>query len=170
MSAFARGGVRVRTATVADLDAVAPLFDAYRAFYGRASDPDAALAFLRARAERGEAVVLVAEPERAGVVGFAQLYPTFSSLSLSRVVVLNDLFVAPAARGRGVAGQLVDAAAAHARRWGAARLELATQRTNARALALYAAKGFRPDEEFVHLSVALDDVAAGAAPGTERAC
>jgi ribosomal protein S18 acetylase RimI-like enzyme len=154
--------VRVRRATSADVDVVAPFFDAYRVFYGKASDLDAARRFLAARLQRRESVVLLAEsgpssvdnPRRA--LGFAQLYPSFSSVSLAPIVVLNDLFVAPKARRQGVAARLLDAAAAYARRSGAARLELATQRTNRPALALYRAKGFVADAEFAHLSLALD--------------
>ncbi|MGI9089617.1 MAG: GNAT family N-acetyltransferase, partial [Gemmatimonadaceae bacterium] len=82
---------------------------------------------------------------------------SFSSVSLGNIAVLNDLFVTPTHRGRGIAAMLVDAAVAHARWSGAIRLELATQRSNDTALRLYRAKDFVVDTEFVHLSRALVD-------------
>jgi ribosomal protein S18 acetylase RimI-like enzyme len=153
--------VVVRYAEPADLDAVAPLFDAYRRFYGCEPDVAAARAFLADRLTREESVILVAllgeSSEGAGgaIAGFAQLYPSFSSVSLAPTLILNDLFVAAGARGQGIAGRLVDASVVHARRVGAVRLELATQHGNEPALRLYRAKGFVADNEFAHLSLSL---------------
>ena len=50
----------VRQAVLADLDALVPLFDGYRQFYGQTSDEAAARAFLRARFEHGESFVFIA--------------------------------------------------------------------------------------------------------------
>ena len=122
----------------ADLDALALLFDAYRGFYGQASDIAGARDWLRSRLRVGESVVLVAK--RAGAaVGFVQLYPMFSSVRMARTWILNDLFVDAAARRGGVARALLDAAAAFAREDGAAGLSLETGRDNAAARALYRA-------------------------------
>jgi ribosomal protein S18 acetylase RimI-like enzyme len=167
--------IRVHRAAVEDVDLAVPLFAAYREFYGLPPAVADARAFLRERLERGESVVLLARlapmshptlvAESAEVVGFAQLYPSFSSLSLAPTMILNDLFVAPPARRLGVAGRLVDAAAEHAREAGAIRLELATQHSNESARRLYIAKGFVVETEFAHMSLALDapgDAAAGA--------
>ena len=154
--------VHVRRASASDLDDAAPLFDAYRTFYGATSDLAAARAFLAERITRDESVILLASvtPTPAArtedTVGFAQLYPSFSSVSLAPIVILNDLFVAPSARRLGVAGRLIDAAIVHARRTGAVRLELSTQHTNERALRLYRAKGFVADTEFLHLSLPIE--------------
>jgi GNAT superfamily N-acetyltransferase len=43
-------------------------------------------------------------------LGFTQLYPAFASLSLAPSWILNDLYVEPAARGRGVGEALMQAA------------------------------------------------------------
>ena len=155
-----RPRVEVRYATRRDLRRLAPLFDAYRVFYGRDSDRAAAGAFLAARLSRGESVVLLAVlhvpvATCGDVVGFAQLYRSFSSVSLGPTVILNDLYVVPGARRLGVGGHLVDAAARYARGTGAVRLELATQHSNEAALRLYRARGFVPDTEFTHLSLTL---------------
>ena len=129
----------------ADLDALALLFDAYRGFYGQASDIAGARDWLRSRLRVGESVVLVAK--RAGnAVGFVQLYPMFSSVRMARTWILNDLFVDAAARRGGVARALLDAAAAFAREDGAAGLSLETNRGNAAARALYRAAGWHEDD------------------------
>jgi ribosomal protein S18 acetylase RimI-like enzyme len=139
--------ISVRQAVLADLDGVAPLFDEYRQFQGRPEDLPAACAFLRARFDHGESIVFVAEVDRQ-VVGFAQLYPSFSSVSLTRVFLLNDLFVAASARRRGVASRLLDAVEAHARSLHATRLTLYVARDNTSAQALYAAHGWAEDDHF----------------------
>ena len=135
----------LRRATVDDLDAIAPLFDAYRRFYSQPGDLQRAGAYLYERMSRGESVVLLAE--RGGeAVGFTQLYPIFSSVRTSRTWLLNDLFVAENARRHGVARALLDAAAAFAREQGAAGLMLETMADNAPARALYRAAGWHEDD------------------------
>ena len=135
----------IRPATIADLDAVALLFDAYRQFYGQPSDPARARAFIGARLHHGDAVILLAQHDGT-VAGFTQLYPLFSSLRTGRIWQLNDLYVAPAARRHGVGRALLAAARDHAQTSGALGLQLETQRSNAAAQRLYAALGWRRDD------------------------
>ncbi len=137
----------VRQATVADLDLVAPLFDLYRQFYGRPSDLGGARTFLHDRLSRGESVIFLAEG--GGPLGFSQLYPMFSSLSMAPVMSLNDLFVREDCRRRGVGSSLLAACAAYARSRNAARLTLSTAHDNRKAQALYEAGGWQRDEHFV---------------------
>src|SRR5690606_21136647 len=92
--------ITVRQATLSDLDALVPLFDAYRQFYGRASDTDAVRDFLLARANHGESVLCIAF-DAIQPVGFLQLYPSFSSISLARTFVLIDLYICESARRKG---------------------------------------------------------------------
>ena len=136
--------IAITRAGPADLDALATLFDAYRQFYGQAPDAPRARQWLRERLRFGESVVLVAK--RGGTtVGFAQLYPMFSSVRTARTWILNDLFVDSAARRGGVARALLDAAAAFARENGAAGISLETTRDNEAARALYRAAGWNED-------------------------
>lgn len=141
--------LKIRRASMPDLPRVAELFDAYRQFYGQAPDPDGARAFLRERLQSGDSVVLIAERDRR-FVGFAQLYPSFSSVSMKRLWILNDLFVAPAHRRSGAGRALLAAADDLARATSAKGLVLATQKTNAAAQALYRAHGWKVDELFDH--------------------
>ena len=128
----------------ADLDALSVLFDGYRQFYGQPSDLPRARDWLRSRLRVGESVVLVAK--RGGkTVGFAQLYPMFSSVRTARTWILNDLFVDSTARRKGVARALLDAAAAFAREDGAAGISLETTRDHDAARALYRAAGWNED-------------------------
>lgn len=135
----------LRRATLDDLDAVAPLFDAYRRFYAQPGDLQRARDYLQERMTLGESVVLIAERD-GEVVGFTQLYPIFSSVRTARTWLLNDLFVAESARRFGVARGLLDAAAGFAREQGAAGLMLETMADNAPARALYRAAGWHEDD------------------------
>jgi len=146
--------ITIRQAVLADLDAVVTLFDAYRQFYDQASDVVAARNFLQARFEHGQSVVLLAESQ-GQAVGFTQLYPSFSSVSMARVLVLNDLFVAPTARRSGVAEALLTAAADHARQLGAVRLSLTTNVQNLPAQSLYESMGWARDQKFYAYHLAL---------------
>jgi len=135
----------IKRATVEDLDAVAPLFDAYRGFYGQASDLPRARDWLKARMQASESVVLLAEAD-GKALGFVQLYPMFSSVGTARTWILNDLYVDAAARRGGVARTLLDAAAGFARDDGARSIVLETTRDNTPARALYRNAGWNEDE------------------------
>ncbi|HZG86741.1 GNAT family N-acetyltransferase [Paenibacillus sp.] len=143
--------IEVRQATIGDLAEAAALFNEYRQFYGQPSDPDGAQAFLYERFVHLESVIFLAKAgtERE-TVGFMQLYPTFSSISMQRSWILNDLFVAASARGQGAAQALLDAAAAYARQTGAKGLALSTAPDNVIAQRLYEKNGFERDAEFYH--------------------
>ena len=137
----------VRQAVLSDLEILTPLFDGYRQFYGRAPDLAAAESFLRARFNHGESVVFLAHAETAPV-GFTQLYPSFSSVSLARTFILNDLFVVASHRRTGVASELLRVAVEHARSLGAVRVTLNTDIQNSAAQATYEARGWKRDREY----------------------
>jgi GNAT superfamily N-acetyltransferase len=127
---------------------IAPLFDAYRQFYGQTTDLEGARQFMFQRLQRGEAVVFaVIEDENA--LGFTQLYPSFSSVSMRPIWILNDLFVVEKTRRRGIGAQLMRAARDHALRTGAVRLVLSTAVENVTAQALYEKEGWRKDTDFL---------------------
>jgi GNAT superfamily N-acetyltransferase len=141
--------VRSVRAQLDDLDALVPLFDGYRQFYGQRPDPAGARAFLAERFKRGESVIFLAVVDGA-IVGFTQLYPSFSSVSMKRLWVLNDLFVMPDARKSGAGRALLERAERWAAETGAKGLTLSTQITNLTAQRLYEACGWTKDDEFVH--------------------
>lgn len=135
----------VQRATPTDLDALVPLFDAYRRFYGQPADLPRARDWLQARMQGNESVVLLARRD-GDAAGFVQLYPMFSSVGTARTWVLNDLYVDATARRSGVARALLDAAAEFARADGARAIVLETTRDNAPARALYRNAGWHEDE------------------------
>jgi GNAT superfamily N-acetyltransferase len=146
--------ITTRQATIGDLESVADLFDSYRQFYGKQADRAGAATFLRARFEHQQSIIFLAF---AGdqAVGFTQLYPSFSSVSLARIFILNDLYVDTAFRRHGAAKQLLDAAAKYASRVGAIRLVLSTAHDNSTAQALYASLGWQRDMEFCNYELSL---------------
>lgn len=146
--------ITVRQAVLSDLDLIVPLFDGYRQFYGRDSNLQGARDFLRERFDHGESIVFLAF-DGDEVVGFTQLYPSFSSQWMKRAYVLNDLFVAPQGRRKGVGTQLLSAAVKFANEVGAVRVSLATAVTNETAQAVYQAAGWKRDEQFLVYHFAL---------------
>lgn len=148
--------ITITRAELDDLERVVPLFDGYRAFYRQRSEPARVRAFIGDRLRNRDSVIFLARlAGHQDPVGFTQLYPMFSSVSIGRSLVLNDLFVAPAARGHGVGQALLERAAAFGRETGALYLELATAVTNTTAQRLYQGAGWIRDNDFYHYSLDL---------------
>ncbi|MDT0557506.1 GNAT family N-acetyltransferase [Ichthyenterobacterium sp. W332] len=99
----------IRQATKNDLDDFAPLFDGYRIFYKQTSNLTATKAFLNQRLSKNDSVIFLAyKAEKA--VGFTQLYPLFSSVSMQPMYLLNDLFIDSNYRNQGIGEALITAA------------------------------------------------------------
>ena len=139
--------VTVSQAVLSELAKLATLFNEYRQFQGEASDLGASQEFLRARFNHGESVAFIAHDGEVSV-GFAQLYPIYSSVSLKRVFVLNDLFVCESGRRKGVASKLLAAVEAYAWSLSAVRVTLNVAKSNVAGQALYEAQGWSQDSQF----------------------
>lgn len=144
MKAYA---INIRAALTNDLDLLAELFDAYRVFYKKNTDVEAAKEFLKERLSRHESEIFVAEDEASQLVGFVQLYPLFSSTRMKRIWLLNDLFVSPDYRGKNISIQLIDKAKELARETNACGLMLETAKTNMVGNNLYPRAGFELDHD-----------------------
>jgi ribosomal protein S18 acetylase RimI-like enzyme len=144
---------RIHQATIHDLDMLTPLFDAYRQFYQKPADAEAARAFLADRFAHHESIILLAQSPDEHGFGFTQLYPLFSSVRVARTYLLNDLFVAPEARRLGVARRLLEEAARFARAQGAVGLSLSTAHSNLQAQTLYESLGWQHEQEFREYSL-----------------
>lgn len=145
--------ISVTAAEMSDLDPLAHMFDAYRQFYQAQPDLPGATRFLSERITRNQSRIFIAFRKEAGIkapAGFTQLYPSFSSVSMKRLWILNDLFVKPEFRRAGVGAALMEAARAFAMEDGAKGLTLATQNHNVNAQALYAKMGYAKDTQFNH--------------------
>jgi GNAT superfamily N-acetyltransferase len=128
------------------------LYDQYRQFYKRPSDISGAEAFLRDRIEREDSVIYAAG-SMSRVTGFIQLYPSYSSVAMKPIWILNDLFVLESHRKKGIARQLMQRAVQHAEETGAVRIALATQVDNRAAKHLYEKLGYIRDELFDYYSL-----------------
>jgi len=147
--------LQIRKCQQHDLKQIAQLFDAYRQFYDESADLNLAQQFLEERIRNNESVILVAENEAGTLDGFCQLYPTFCSVLAQPIYVLYDLYVAPEARGKGLARHLLDGAVLVAKENGKARLDLSTAKTNLKAQAVYEAHGWIRDNDFLTYSYLL---------------
>lgn len=148
--------MNIGLATLADLEAVTPLFDAYRQFYHCPPDLPLARRFIAERLQGGDSVIFLARDD-SGPMGFVQLFPLFTSSSPipGRLWLLNDLFVAPSARGSGVGRALLERARRYAEETGARGLFLQTARDNTTAQRLYESLGWRRDDLFLVYELAL---------------
>jgi ribosomal protein S18 acetylase RimI-like enzyme len=147
-------GIALIRADLEHLDRLTPLFDAYRVFYEQPSDLAAARAYLWDRLRNLESVIFLAL-DRNQALGFTQLYPSYSSVSLERVWILYDLYVVPEARQRGIGRALMERARAFARESGAKALLLETAVDNLAAQALYESLGYVRDTGFYHYELPL---------------
>lgn len=134
--------------TESDLPDLLPLMRAYCDFYKVAPGIDELLAMSRALIADPdhEGVQLIARDENHAAIGFATIFWSWSTLRASRIGVMNDLFVAPAARGGGIATALIAACRERCRQRGASALTWQTTRDNSAAQALYEAVGGRREE------------------------
>jgi ribosomal protein S18 acetylase RimI-like enzyme len=136
--------LNTRIANIEDLDGLSMLFDAYRVFYKNESNLEKARVFLQERITNNESVIFVAE-ENFILTGFVQLYPLFSSTRLKRLWLLNDLFVDPSHRTKGISSALIEEAKKHCKETGACGLTLETDKTNLIGNNLYPKMGFELD-------------------------
>ncbi|MNI67683.1 Acetyltransferase (GNAT) family protein [compost metagenome] len=142
--------MRIIKATLEHLDLLTPLFVRYREFYGQLPYPDSSRKFLETRLKRDESVIYLALPDDddAKLLGFCQLYPSFSSLSLKRVWILNDIYVAEDSRRMLAADHLIREAKKMAKDTQAVRMRVSTSANNEVAQRTYESIGFRKDTEF----------------------
>lgn len=122
-----------------------PLFDGYRIFYNQESDFLGARDFLTDRLTNNESIIYIAYEEE-NPVGFIQLYPIFSSVSMEPMYILNDLFVDSSYRNTGVGEALIQKAKNLCVEKNSKGMALETQPSNKRAQGLYEKVGFVKDE------------------------
>jgi GNAT superfamily N-acetyltransferase len=141
--------VEIIFATLDQIDDLVPLFDAYRVFYKQSSDAENTKKFLLERMQLRDTVIFMAY-SNSKPVGFTQLFPSFSSDTLERMWILNDLYIAPEMRGKRVGAQLIQRAKQFCLQFGARGLALATEHTNVSGQKLYEREGFELDQTYRH--------------------
>jgi ribosomal protein S18 acetylase RimI-like enzyme len=136
--------VSILRATLNDLDSLTELFDLYRMFYQQKSNLTGAKEFIKERLTNEDSVIFMAIAEN-DPIGFVQLYPSFSSVSMKRTWVLNDLYVKENVRGKGFGEKLIKKAISFAEETDAKGVLLETGKENVTAQRLYEKIGFKRD-------------------------
>lgn len=132
-------------ATTQHLDHLVPLFDGYRIFYRQDSNKQAAIDFLSERLTKQDAIIYIAYINDKAV-GFTQLFPSFSSVSMQPLYILNDLFVDGNYRKQGIGVALLNQAKQLCREQNYKGLALQTE-TNNPAQHLYESLGWKKDTD-----------------------
>lgn len=160
--------MKIVKAKIEQLDVVSPLFDSYRVFYGQESDINVAREFIESRLKNNESVIFLALDDEGNGLGFAQLYPSFSSVSAARIWVLNDLFVSDTARRQGMARKLMDAAKDMGLKDNVKGLALETAENNENAQKLYESLGYVRESGTYHYFLQLHAKGKGNPPTYNR--
>jgi GNAT superfamily N-acetyltransferase len=136
----------IAPATPEDVEALRPLMRTYCDFYGVNPADEGLEEMARALiASPDDEGMLLAARVDGHLVGFAACGWKWSSLRGARIAILEDLFVAPEARGEGIADALIKACADRARELGAPVLGWTTALDNHRAQAVYNRVGAKGD-------------------------
>ena len=147
----------IETAADADLPELLPLMRGYCDFYEVDPTSEELLAMSRELIAdpQKEGLQLIARAKDGRAVGFATIFWTWSTLSASRIGVMNDIFVAAEARGSGVAEQLIETCAERCRERGVTQLDWTTAHDNVRAQTLYDRVGAQRDARWLDYSLAV---------------
>lgn len=137
--------MKIVRATNEELEELTVLFDEYRQFYGKESDAESAKDFLQSRLNLNESILFLAVLD-GRTIGFAQLYPTFSSIALQQAFILNDLYVREDARGLGAGKALIEKVFQYCQEQHARYVTLQTAPDNVSARGLYENLGMELDE------------------------
>ncbi len=138
----------IQRATINDLDQLTILFDKYLAFYKKPSNLKSQKSYLKERIENNEAIIFLAFDDdiKDKAIGFALIYPTFSSLLLSKILILNDLYVDSTIRKKGIGQKLILETVELAKELNVDLIRLRTAKNNVIAQELYHKMGFVRDE------------------------
>ena len=146
--------MEIYQATMEDLEGVSHLFNLYRVFYQKISDIEGAKAYIKKRLKNKDSVIFVVKNKQE-YVGFTQLYPTFSSISMKKAWILNDLYVEKDARKHGIGEVLLQKVKDYAIETGAISISLSTAPDNEAAQRLYTKNGYIKDTQFYHYELSL---------------
>jgi len=141
--------MKIIKATIENLDQLLPLFEGYRNFYKQLPNPDAANDFLRERLNKKDSILFIAFNKNNDAIGFLQLYPTFSSVTIQQTYILNDLYVISEMRGKGIGEALLNFAKQFAVKNKSKGLTLETDVDNP-AQKLYERLGWKKDTNALH--------------------
>ena len=138
-----------------NIDQVGKLFDLYRQFYKYESNIEESTKYISERIKKNESIIFLALTEKDKPVGFVQLYETFGSLYLGKIIILYDLYVKKDYRKYGIGYKLMKKSEEFAKSIGAKGIELSTAKNNLTAQSLYEKIGYIRGNEFYSYSYEL---------------
>lgn len=138
----------IRKATIQDLDQLTTLFSQYLIFYKKSSNIEKQKLYLKERMENNEAIIFMAFDDelKEKAIGFTLIYPTFSSILLTKILILNDLYVDSTIRNNGTGEKLILKTVEFAKELDVKLVRLRTAKNNVIAQGLYHKMGFVRDE------------------------
>lgn len=143
--------MEIKLGTINEAEAIGYMFDDYRQCYEQPSDYHACLAFVTDRLTNKDSYFLVVfDTDENIACGFVQIYPSFSSISMKKIFILNDLYVSPEYRKQGIAKDLINKAKDFAKEQNAGQIVIETRISNSSASKLYDSVGFAKEGEHLY--------------------
>ena len=139
---------KIVRASLKDINNVGNLFDLYRQFYSYKSDINASTNYIEERIKNNESIIFIAVDANKTGLGFVQLYETFGSLDLGKIIILYDLYVKKNHRKNNIGKQLMIKSHEYAKKIKAKRIQLSTAIDNFIGQSLYESLGYVKDIDF----------------------
>ena len=135
-------------ANVNHIKQVGELFDLYRQFYKYVSNINESTDYISERMKNNESIIFIATNKQKEAMGFVQLYETFGSLDLGKIIILYDLYVKKDHRKNKIGRQLMLKSHEYAKKINAKRIQLSTSTDNFIGQSLYESLGYVKDADF----------------------
>ncbi len=135
-------------ANVNHIKQVGELFDLYRQFYKYVSNINESTDYISERIKNNESIIFIATNKQKEAIGFVQLYETFGSLDLGKIIILYDLYVKKDHRKNKIGRQLMLKSHEYAKKINAKRIQLSTATDNFIGQSLYESLGYVKDADF----------------------
>ncbi|MCH2542459.1 MAG: GNAT family N-acetyltransferase [Alphaproteobacteria bacterium] len=135
-------------ANVNHIKQVGELFDLYRQFYKYVSNINESTDYISERMKNNESIIFFATNKQKEAMGFVQLYETFGSLDLGKIIILYDLYVKKDHRKNKIGRQLMLKSHEYAKKINAKRIQLSTATDNFIGQSLYESLGYVKDADF----------------------
>ena len=130
------------------IEEIGVLFDLYRQFYKYESNLIESTNYIKDRINNNESTIFIAISDANEVIGFVQLYETFGSLDLGKIVILYDLYVKEDHRKNNIGRKLMIKSHEYAKKINAKRIQLSTAIDNYIGQSLYESLGYVKDDNF----------------------
>ena len=130
------------------IEEIGVLFDLYRQFYKYESNLIESTNYIKERINNNESTIFIAISDANEAIGFVQLYETFGSLDLGKIIILYDLYVKEDHRKNNIGRKLIIKSHEYAKKINAKRIQLSTAIDNYIGQSLYESLGYVKDDDF----------------------